>query len=292
MERADRLAEALGGALGEAVRQNAATLTELRLRSGRPARLIRMSGPEIRLETVEADRLRRILDRLMENSLYAWEDELRQGYFTAAGGLRVGVCGKLKPGREAVGSLSSIGSACIRFPREVKGCAEALAAKLAADRPEGALILSPPGLGKTTILRDLVRILSDAGWNVGLADERREIAACREGVPQMDVGARTEVMDACPKERSIPMLLRSCAPDVIAADEIGSAGDTEALRDAARAGAAVIATAHAADCGAALRRKNIAPLLREGVFDWIVTLGPEPGRILSVQRIDGEVDEC
>lgn len=292
MERADRLAEALGGALGEAVRQNAATLTELRLRSGRPARLIRMGGPEVQLETVEADRLRRILERLMENSLYAWEDELKQGYFTAAGGLRVGVCGKLRAGREAVGDIGSIGSACIRFPREVKGCAAELAAKIAGDRPAGALILSPPGLGKTTMLRDLVRILSDAGWNVGLADERREIAACREGVPQLDVGARTDVMDACPKEIAIPMLVRSCAPDVIAADEIGGASDMEALREAARAGAAVIATAHAPGLEAALKRRNIAPLIREGVFEWIVTLGPEPGQMRSVERIDGEVGEC
>ena len=292
MERADRLAEALGGTLGEAVRRNAETLTELRLRSGRPARLIRMGRSELTLETVEADRLRRILDRLMENSLYAWEDELRQGYFTAAGGLRVGVCGHMAPGRDSLGSLASIGSACIRFPREVKGCAAELKEMLAVDRPEGTLILSPPGLGKTTLLRDLVRMLSDAGWNVGLADERREIAACREGVPQLDVGARTDVMDACPKEKSIPMLVRSCAPDVIAADEIGSAGDMEAIRDAARAGATVIATAHAPDLETALRRKNIAPLLREGVFAWAVTLGPETGRVRSIRKIAGEVGEC
>ena len=292
MERADRLAEALGGTLGEAVRQNAETLTELRLRSGQPVRLIRMGQPELTLEVLEEERLRRVLNRLMENSLYAWEDELRQGYFTAVGGLRVGVCGHISPGRESVGNLTSIGSACIRFPREVRGCAAELAKRLTGDRPEGALILSPPGLGKTTLLRDLVRILSDAGWNVGLADERREIAACREGVPQLDVGARTDVMDACPKERSIPMLVRSCAPDVIAADEIGSAGDMEAIQDAARAGAAVIATAHAADFDAALQRKYIAPLLREGVFDWVVTLGPEPGRVSSMRRIAGEVDGC
>ena len=292
MECVDRLAEALGGALGEAVRQNAAAVTELRLRSGKPARLIRMGGAELMLETVEADRLRRILDRLMENSLYAWEDELRQGYFTAAGGLRVGVCGHMSPGRDALGNLTSIGSACIRFPREVKGCAGELMERVARDRPEGTLILSPPGMGKTTLLRDMVRLISDAGWNVGLADERREIAACREGVPLLDVGARTDVMDACPKEKSIPMLVRSCAPDVIAADEIGSAGDMEAIRDASRAGVAVIATAHAPDLEGAMRRRNIAPLLRERAFEWAVTLGPEPGRIRSVERIAGEVDEC
>ena len=292
MERVDRLAEALGGTLGEAVRQNAGAMTELRLRSGRPARLIRMGGSELTLETVEAGRLRRILDRLMENSLYAWEDELRQGYFTAAGGLRVGVCGHMSPGRDALGSLTGIGSACIRLPREIRGCAARILEECMGDRPSGLLILSPPGLGKTTLLRDLVRGLSEAGWNVGLADERREIAACREGVPQLDVGARTDVMDACPKEKSIPMLVRACAPDVIAADEIGGAGDMEAIRDAARAGAAVIATAHAPGLREAKRRKNLAPLIDEGVFAWAVTLGPEPGRIQSMERIVGEVEKC
>lgn len=292
MECVDRLAAALGGALGEAVRQNAASVTELRLRSGRPARLIRMGGAELALETVEAERLRRILDRLMENSLYAWEDELRQGYFTAADGMRVGVCGKLSPGRDALGSLVNIGSACIRLPREVRGCACSLADKIAVDRPEGTLILSPPGLGKTTLLRDLVRILSDRGWNVGLADERREIAACLEGVPQLDVGARTDVMDSCPKGKAIPMLVRACGPDVIAADEIGGSDDMEAIRDAARSGVAVIATAHASGLAEARRRRYIGPLIESGAFAWAVTLGPETGRLRSVERIIEGVEEC
>ena len=292
MQQADRLAEALGGALGEAVRRHAGTMTELRLRSGRPARLMRMGGDEVTLETVEAARLQKILDRLMENSLYAWEDELRQGYFTAAGGLRVGVCGHMGPGRDALGSLTSIGSACIRLPREVMGCASELMKCFEGDRPQGMLILSPPGLGKTTILRDLVRGLSEARWNVGLADERRELAACSQGVPQLDVGARTDVMDACPKAKSIPMLVRACTPDVIAADEIGGEGDMEAIRDAARAGAAVIATAHAPCLREAKRRRYIAPLIDDGVFAWAATLGPEPGRIRSVERIDGEVGKC
>ena len=292
MEQVDRLAEVLGGALGDAVRQNAASMTELRLRSGRPARLIRMGGAELTLETVDQNRLHRILERLMENSLYAWEDELRQGYFTAAGGLRVGVCGHMSPGRDALGRITSIGSACIRIPREVKGCAAPLMEKCMGDRPAGTLILSPPGLGKTTLLRDLARSLSEAGWNVGLADERREIAACREGVPQLDVGARTDVMDACPKGKSIPMLVRACAPDVIAADEIGGECDMEAIRDAACAGVAVVATAHAPGLREAKHRKNIAPLIAEGAFDWAVTLGQEPGKIRSIEKIAGEAEGC
>ncbi len=287
LERVDRLVDALGGRLGEAVRANGDSILELRLRGGRPARMRLLGGRELELEVVDASRLRRILSALMENSLYAWEDELRQGYFTAAGGLRVGVCGKLRPGRDAVGDIASIGSACIRVPREARGCAEELARAIAGDRPSSALILSAPGLGKTTLLRDLVRVLSDDGWNVALADERREVAACREGLPLLDVGARTDVMDACPKAQAIPMLLRACCPDVVAADEIGGEGDMRAIRDAFRAGAAVLATAHAPDLDSALRRESVAPLIREGIFDWIVTLGPEPGRVKSVRRFEG-----
>lgn len=129
--------------------------------------------------------------------------------------------------------------------------------------------------------------------NVAVADERREIAACREGVPQLDVGSRTDVMDGCPKAEAMPMLVRACAPDLLVADEIGSRADAEAIRDAARCGVRVAATAHAGDLREALLRGQIAPLIRDGVFDWCAVLGPEPGKIKSLERWRGEVvDAC
>lgn len=293
MNQADRLADMLGGALGAAVRENAAALAELRLRSGRPARLILLDGGELSLAPVAQAELARILNRLMDNSLYACEEELHQGYFTSAGGLRVGVCGKMNAGRSGVDNLSSIGSACIRIPREARGCAEALAARVLEGGPSGALILSPPGLGKTTLVRDLARIASGRGLNVAVADERREIAACVEGVPQLDVGSRTDVMDGCPKAMSIPMLVRACAPDLLVADEIGGPGDAEAIRDAARCGVAVVATAHADGLAGAMRRSQIAPLIEEGVFRWCAVLGPRPGQIREIYNCArGEGETC
>lgn len=293
MNQADRLAEAIGGALGAAVRERADRVTELRLRSGRPIRLRMADGEEARLGILAEEELDRILNRLMENSLYACEEELRQGYFTAAGGLRVGVCGKVNADRRGVDSLANIGSVCIRIPREARGCAAEAAEAILRDGPSSALILSAPGRGKTTLVRDFARIASARGWNVAIADERREIAACLAGVPQLDVGSRTDVMDGCPKSAAIPMLVRACAPDLLVADEIGGAGDAEAIRDAARCGVAVIATAHAESYAAALRRRQIGPLLREGTFDWCVTLGPEPGRVQSIFRCaNEEVNSC
>lgn len=296
MNPADRLADALGGELGAAVRENAGSIAELRLRSGRPARMALLGGDELCLAPVEPAELRRILNRLMENSLYAWEEELKEGYFTAAGGLRVGVCGKMNAARGGVESLSSIASVCIRVPREMRGCAEELARRTLADGPTSVLILSAPGRGKTTLLRDFVRIASARGYNVAVADERREIGACLEGVPQMDLGERTDVMDGCPKVLSVPMLVRACAPQILAVDEIGSAGDARVLREAMRCGVAVAATAHAENLEAASRRRQIGFLIREGIFDWCAILGPGVGKIREIRPLkgggEGKVKQC
>ena len=279
MAAQDRLADCIGGELGRRAAQAGEALCELRIRTGRPSRLRLLDGRELEGPTVAAEELRRILARMMEDSLYACEDELGQGYFTMTGGLRVGVCGRLHAGGSAPRTMASIGSVCIRIPREARGCASRL---VDGDRPGGLLVLSPPGKGKTTMIRDYARLISDRGWNVAIADERREIAACREGVPGFDVGSRTDVMDGCPKATAIPLLLRACAPDVVVVDEIGGAADAQAILEAMRCGAAVAATAHAAGFGEARRR--FGDLLDTGAFRKWVLLGPEPGEICDVHE--------
>ena len=293
MAAVDRLADCIGGETGELLRREAVSVAELRLRCGQRTRLCRMDGTELSGPVLDAEVLQRIVRRLCGDSLYAFEEELKKGYFTVQSGLRVGVCGRIGMRSGAIQSISEISSLCIRIPREVKGCGDALAKLLFSGGPSSALILSPPGMGKTTLLRELIRIASNSGWNVAVADERCELAACWEGVPQMDVGPRTDVMDGCPKALALPLLIRACAPQLLAADEIGDAADAKALLDARRCGAAVLATAHAAGLKDALRRESLAAVLREGVFDRMVLLGPPPGRVRAIYDcVSGEEIEC
>lgn len=293
MTPVDRLAERLGGELGALLMREQAQATELRLRSGQASRLCRMDGSEIAGPVLDAASMQSIVARLCGDSIYAFEEELRQGYFTAEGGVRVGVCGRTGARSGAVCCISDVTSLCIRIPREVRGCADALLPLVWREVVHSTLILSPPGMGKTTLLRELIRQLSDGGWNVAVADERREIAACWNGEAQLDVGARTDVMDGCPKAQALPLLIRACAPQVLAADEIGCAADAVALRDARRCGAAVIATAHASSFDDALRRAAIAGILREKIFDRMVLLGPTPGRIRAAYDcVNGVEIQC
>jgi len=283
-----KIADKLATLIGDQRIRECADITELRLRAERPARYRLLSGKELTGPTFDADRLRCIASALMEDSLYAREDELRQGFFTAMDGCRVGVCGRmvLRDGR--ISALTDFSALCIRIPRAILGCAEPLLPLL---DDGGILVLSPPGLGKTTLLRDLARLASDAGRNVAIADERRELCACLGGIPQLDVGVRTDVLDGCPKADAIPMLIRACNPELIVADEIGGAGDAAALRDAVRCGAIVAASAHAASIAQAMERACVGDLLREGVFAHAVLLADRPGKIVEIRKFACEVDK-
>lgn len=277
------LMELLANMLGEGeaalLRENEARISEIRLRSGRPFQMVLLDKTQRMGGIIEPQLLERVAGRLMDNSLYSRESELQQGYFTTAEGCRVGVCGKTVAANGRIESFSDIGSLCIRVPRQVRGCAQELVSAVTKDGLKSLLIVSPPGLGKTTMLRELARALSAKGFNIAIADERREIAACEGGVPGMNVGDRSDVMDGCPKAVSIPLLVRACAPDVVIADEIGAEMDALALLDAVRCGVKVIASAHASSIEDALRRTNIAPALRGRAFDYCALLGPTPGRI-------------
>ena len=293
MAAVDRLADCIGGETGDMLRREAESVTEVRLRCGQQTRLCRMDGTELSGPMLDAEALQRIVRRLCGDSLYAFEEELKQGYFTVQSGLRVGVCGRISVRSGAIQSISEISSLCIRVSREAKGCGDALAGLLFAGGPSSALILSPPGMGKTTLLRELIRIASNSGWNVAVADERCELAACWEGIPQMDVGPRTDVMDNCPKAQALPMLIRACAPQLLAVDEIGDTADAVAILDARRCGVAVLATAHAGGFKDAMRRRSLGEMLREGAFDRMILLGPPPGRIRGIYDcLSGEEIEC
>ncbi|MGO4273638.1 stage III sporulation protein AA, partial [Paenibacillus sp. TAF58] len=158
------------------------------------------------------------------------------------------------------------------------------------------LIISPPQHGKTTLIRDLARLISRGEWGtnyvsasgkkVGVVDERSELAACVKGVPRFDLGPRTDVMDGCPKAEGMMMMIRSLSPDVLIVDEIGRPEDANAIHEAVHTGIRVVATAHGADYEDVRRRPVLKQLLDEGVFTRYVILQRRKGAQATYRILD------
>ncbi|WP_343208440.1 stage III sporulation protein AA [Anaerolentibacter hominis] len=235
--------------------------------------------------------LKETMEILSRYSLYAFEEETRQGFLTIQGGHRVGVAGKVTLSDKSIRNMKYISFLNIRVAHERKGCADKILPRLIEkDRLCHTMIISPPGCGKTTLLRDLVRQISDGtpyfhGQTVGLVDERSELAACYLGVPQNDVGIRTDVLDCCPKAEGMIMLIRSMAPRVIAADEVGLPEEIHSLKYAMYCGCSILSTVHGTSIEDIKKRPVLRELLRERLFERYVVL--EPG--FRVKEIyDGE----
>lgn len=263
-------------------RERMSTVEEIRLRVGRPIHLS-ISGSELPLPQtrVISDDLEHVLDRITDFSRYTAEETLRMGFATAQGGFRVGVCGTVVFVDGKNGGFRDISSLSIRIPRERQDIARPLLPRLLEQgRLMSTLILSPPGGGKTTLLRDLVRLVSDGSelaepMRVSLVDERGEIAAMHRGIPQLAVGSHTDVLDACPKGVAIPMLLRTMAPQVIALDEISGEADADSLYAAANCGVVMLATVHASSAADWECRPLLKRLRSCGVFERAVVIERE-----------------
>ena len=222
------------------------------------------------------------LELMSRYSLYAVQEEIRQGFFTLPGGYRVGLCGRAVLDGGRVRTLREIGGLCVRLCRAVPGCSRGILPYL--DGTGGlpsVLIVSPPGLGKTTLLRDLLRHYSGLGYSMGLVDERSEVAGCYGGLPQLDVGPHTDVLDGCPKAWGMEMLLRSMGPQGIAVDELGGRADWAALEQAAHGGVGVLGTLHGGGVEDA-RKKQAAVGLCAPLFDRYVVLGWQGRRMARV----------
>ena len=199
----------------------------------------------------EAD-VREMQNYISNYSLYAWQDELRNGFLTVSGGHRIGLCGSTRNTNGRITGISYISGLNIRIAHEKKGCAEWVLNYIRRGEMDiyNTLIASAPGVGKTTLLRDCMRLLSYGGGQykgkkVGIVDERSEIAACYHGIPQNDVGPRTDVLDGGNKPEGIVMLLRTMSPEVIGVDELGAKEDYEAVEHAVYCGCRMIGTVHA-----------------------------------------------
>ena len=288
MEALENICACLPGDVARAVQRRADGLTELRLRPGGRPQLCFVQGDELLKDPLAPEEFRKIAARMLEHSLYAWEDELRQGFFTLPGGSRVGVCGRYAVEDGRIGALAYLSALCVRVAREVRGAGERLtAAMLEGGDVKSALLLSRPGMGKTTLLRDAARALSEAGRTVALADERGELAACRAGMPTLDVGERTDVMDMCPKRLAIAHMVRALKPDVVVTDEVGDREDAAAVLDARRCGTAVLASAHAASVEDAARRPALREMLSMGAFDLVARIDGGLGRIAALEAWEG-----
>ena len=261
-----------GGIRGEAERFISENTEEIRVRVGRP---VLLRGREtVRLGHItEPEECEAMLELVCAHSLFAYEQELRGGYVTLEDGSRVGICGRLNP----TGSVSLPGSFNVRIAREVKGAADGLVKMLRQAGLASALIISEPGVGKTTVLRDAARQLSQMGYQVGIADERGEIAAPVNGVPRLDVGANTDVVCGCGKGRAMELMIRAMAPEILITDEIATGADAAAALEAAGCGIRLICSAHAGSAEELRRREGLMNMVRCGVFDMILLLKRENG---------------
>lgn len=262
---------------------------ELRLRAGQPIELRRRDGSVLVGAKLTADELNEAVRALADHSIYACEEQFRQGYFSLPGGVRVGLTGTFAQRDGEAPALTHVGSISIRVAREIAGAADSLMPRILCEgRPLSTLILSAPMLGKTTMLRDIARQLAGRGLHVAISDERSELAGCREGVPQLDVGVRTDVCDGLPKRLAIPQLVRAMSPEALVTDELGHAGDAEAVAEAVRSGVSVMASAHADSYSMARGRVALAPLFEDKLFRRVVLLAGTPGRVEQVLNEEGK----
>lgn len=266
-------------------RECMARVEEIRLRVGRPVHLVLPEGEQPLPQTrVTREDLEFVLDRATECSRYTASETLRAGYVTAEGGFRIGLCGTVLSMNGRSEGIKDISSASIRIPRVPEDIARPVFPRLLRRGiPVSTVIISPPGGGKTTLLRDLVRLVSDGSelcqpMRVSLVDERGEIAAMYRGYPQLPVGRQTDVMDGCEKAAAIPMLLRAMSPQVIAVDEVALNADVEALSAAANCGVILFATAHGTSLSDLKARPVFQDLLARGVIERAVVVEGRGGQ--------------
>lgn len=240
---------------------------------------------------VSKNELKETMEYMSNYSLYAFEEEMKQGFLTIQGGHRIGIAGKTILDSNGIKTMKYISFINVRLSHQVKGCASPVLSYLYKEGNElyHTLIISPPRCGKTTLLRDLIRQVSNgfkehAGMTVGVADERSEIGACYQGVPQNELGIRTDILDCCPKAKGMMMLIRTMSPRVIAVDEIGSREDLEAMEYVMNCGCKLIATVHGSSIDDLKQKPILRKLVEERIFERYIILNNQ-GKIGNVDQI-------
>ncbi|MFT8364208.1 MAG: stage III sporulation protein AA [Sporolactobacillus sp.] len=263
-------------------------IEEIRCRTGFPPEIVTAHGLLHSSQTARFSRqdAQTLIQKISHYSLYTLEEELRRGYITVRGGHRIGLAGHVLTENGQVLRLREVTFFNIRLAKQVIGAADRIVPYLVHDgRWLSTLIIGAPMTGKTTMLRDLARQVSEGvarqkieGRKTGIVDERSEIAGCVAGVPQNQVGARTDVLDACPKAEGMMMMIRSMSPEVLIVDEIGRKEDTEALLEALNAGVSVMATAHGYSLEQVRKRPALAALFASDVFSRFIIVTRQAGQ--------------
>lgn len=260
-------------------------LQELRLKVNKPLMLQIGNEELITKYNVSIKDIKLILQHISNYSIYAFEEEIKQGYLTIKGGHRIGLCGSCVIEDNKVKTIKNLGSLNIRIGKEIIGCSNNLIPYLLKDSNVlNTIIISPPRCGKTTLIRDMARNLSNGieplklkGKKVCVVDERSEIGGCYNAVPQMNVGLRTDVLDNCPKSEGIMMAIRSMSPEIIICDEIGTNKDMESILMAINSGVSVITTIHGYGIEDLYNRPVFKELVENQVFKRAVILSARKG---------------
>ncbi|MGL5434078.1 MAG: stage III sporulation protein AA [Lachnospiraceae bacterium] len=239
---------------------------------------------------VSKQELKETMEHISNYSLYAFEEEMKQGFITIQGGHRIGIAGKTIVDEHGIRTMKFISFINVRLSHQIKGCAAGVLPYLydSADILH-TLIISPPRCGKTTLLRDIIRQVSNGsegvpGMTVGVIDERSEIGACYQGIPQNELGIRTDILDCCPKAQGMMMLIRTMSPRVVAVDEIGSREDLEAIEYVMNCGCKLIATVHGSSIDDIKQKPVLRKLVQEKWFERYLVLNNQ-GRIGNVSQI-------
>lgn len=275
---------------------------EIRLRVGAPLLMIcnnkeyyisrsgKLCGNVKDAYIVSRNELKETMEYMSNYSLYAFEEEMKQGFITIQGGHRIGIAGKTILDGGGIRAMKFISFINVRLSHQVKGCAKPVIPYLYEDGEVlHTLIISPPRCGKTTLLRDMIRQISDGneegeGVTVGVIDERSEIGACYQGVPQNDLGIRTDILDCCPKAKGMMMLIRTMSPRVVAVDEIGSREDIEAVEYVMNCGCKILATVHGSSIEDIRQKPVLRKLVQERIFERYVILNNKE-RIGNIDQI-------
>ena len=270
---------------------NNQNLEEIRLRASKPIILKFTNKEKILQGIIETEDILQTLQNICDNSIYSYQNQICEGFITIKGGHRIGITGNVITSGRIITNINYISNLNFRIARQIIGCSNNLLdyiLDIVNNTIYNTLIISPPGAGKTTILRDAIRRISNGiqdinftGKNISVVDEMYK------GIPQNDVGIRTDILDNIKKSEGMKMVIRSMSPDIIVADEIGSNEDVEAINYATCCGIKGIFTAHGSSIEDINLNPSISELIKKQIFERLVFLDKKTkGKIDKVYNLN------